>query len=108
MSLLHDVRQLVCQQLPAVSSAWCILPRGEEDITSSGKGMCLECLCPAMRSVIGMDTHSAEVLVEAGFHEGASGRVNWLTATALMGDLVQRAPRTANRAMPLPLYSGML
>ena len=82
VSLLHDVRQLVAEQLLSSFGPWVILPCAKDNIASDRVGQRVHAARRFGGARIGMDPDVAEVMPEARFHEGAGCRIQRLTGRA--------------------------
>src|SRR5256885_3663312 len=74
VSLLHDVRQLVAEQLLSSFGPWVILPCAKDNIASDRVGTRLHAARRFGGARIRMDPDVAEVMPEARFHGGAGCR----------------------------------
>src|SRR5262245_52696949 len=69
VALLHHMRQLVCQQLPAFGRARGIPAGGEVDVPPGGEGMGVHRPRPVVRAAVVVDVHATEVLSKMRLHE---------------------------------------
>src|SRR6185369_12483442 len=78
LTLLHHVRQLVGQQVPASRFTRLEHLIGENDILSNRVGGGVNGTRRVSRTLIGVNTNSAEVMTKARFHKRPCRRVEWL------------------------------
>src|SRR5687768_17484676 len=81
--------ELVRQQPAAAFSMRREPARSESNLVTAGPGTRAHCLCRLSRVLVRVDTHAAEVVVEARFHQGARGVIEGLAGGA--SDLLNRA-----------------
>jgi hypothetical protein len=91
--LLHDVRQLVREQVPTLSGAWLVFSNSEVHVAAVRKRARSELVIHAGGVATGMDTDIAEAVAEALLEERAVLGCESFSATARQRKLLGHAVR---------------
>src|SRR5678815_5522055 len=80
--LLHDMSQLMGEQLSAGRGSRPVVSRAENNLRANGVGQSIYCMSGFVGAGVGMHAHFAEVVSEARLHDGPCRSVEWLAGRA--------------------------